>query len=204
MSRRTKLIILGIFLVLLAIPVVYVAISWHPSNSLQFRLKSIVVFPEDKSDPGVRRISLCVVTVENRHSFPMYFYGGEVSAPHAQTVSRDSILGLMFTEDMSGRLGALHSAQGRVLIPAHSEIQVTCLLGSAFRDSIQEDSLFVQYGWQSHTRDLVAEAVYWIWYHGPPQAREIIPEPHRIRETAPLVTRGHVLVPPPAPVPSAP
>ncbi|QIF01957.1 hypothetical protein [Roseimicrobium sp. ORNL1] len=40
MSRRTKLILLGIFLVLLAIPVWHVASNWNSPNPLRFRLVS--------------------------------------------------------------------------------------------------------------------------------------------------------------------
>ncbi|QIF01966.1 hypothetical protein [Roseimicrobium sp. ORNL1] len=37
MSRRTKLIITALFLVLLAIPVVYAVLTWRPQNPLRFR-----------------------------------------------------------------------------------------------------------------------------------------------------------------------
>jgi hypothetical protein len=40
MSRRTKLIITALFLVLLAIPVWHVASNWNPPNPLRFRLVS--------------------------------------------------------------------------------------------------------------------------------------------------------------------
>ena len=38
MSRRTKLIILGIFVVLLGIPIVWGAATWTPSHALSFRV----------------------------------------------------------------------------------------------------------------------------------------------------------------------
>ncbi|QIF01965.1 hypothetical protein [Roseimicrobium sp. ORNL1] len=40
MSRRTKLILLGIFLLLLAIPVWHVGSNWNPPSPLRFRLVS--------------------------------------------------------------------------------------------------------------------------------------------------------------------
>lgn len=38
MPRRTKLLITAIFLVLLGIPVTYIALIWHPPNPLRFRV----------------------------------------------------------------------------------------------------------------------------------------------------------------------
>ncbi|QIF01987.1 hypothetical protein [Roseimicrobium sp. ORNL1] len=37
MSRRTKLLITTLFLVLLAMPMAYVVLAWHPQNPLRFR-----------------------------------------------------------------------------------------------------------------------------------------------------------------------
>jgi hypothetical protein len=203
MSRRTKLIIVVIFLVLLAIPTAYVAISWRPTNPLQFRLKSIVATPESERGSGLADLVI-QVSIKNRSSFPMYFYGAMVSSPHAP-VYRYGSPGSIMTEDLhSSGLGVTRPYRSEVAIPAHGEIEVTGILDPALMDSLQEDYIFVRGAWQSHTRSLAAYTMSWIRDYVPQWARDSIPDLNQIEETAPLETKGHAPSPAPTPVPSAP
>ncbi|MEZ0275526.1 MAG: hypothetical protein ACAH88_11535 [Roseimicrobium sp.] len=63
MSRRTKLIITALFLVLLGIPTVYVVLSWRPRDPIQFRFVEQYVQGDENSVPTYYRIILEAVNV---------------------------------------------------------------------------------------------------------------------------------------------
>jgi hypothetical protein len=70
MSRRTKLIILAIFLALLAMPIWHVASNWNPPNPLRFRLLSKQSLPVKDGRKEVR----LEVEVLNTTTAPRYLY----------------------------------------------------------------------------------------------------------------------------------
>ena len=73
MSRRTKLILLGIFLLLLAIPIWHVGSNWAPANPLRFRLISRERLPalewEKKEEEGYHMEGL-EIEVRNTSTSP--------------------------------------------------------------------------------------------------------------------------------------
>jgi hypothetical protein len=74
MSRRTKFIILGIFLVLLAIPAVYAVLTWQPENPLHFRIVKDQG-PQEAFLPRSGLAQAFVVEVRNASSVPVELFG---------------------------------------------------------------------------------------------------------------------------------
>lgn len=186
MSRRTKLLITAVFLVLLAVPVVYVAISWHPPNPLRFRLQSSVSDSEVMGGPALAGYFIVQVSIENRTPFPMYFKGAAGSAPHGPHVFRDAPSVFIFSEDMRGRLDAPFTGMQQTLIPAYGEIDVTGLLAPELKNSIHEGAILIHGDWQSRTRELATNAAFWIRTHNPHWVPDIFPALPPTEETMPL------------------
>jgi hypothetical protein len=60
MSRRAKLLLTALFLVLLGIPMVYLFLSWEPENPLRFRLleEKVVIDPDGKNCHAIVRMEV--------------------------------------------------------------------------------------------------------------------------------------------------
>jgi hypothetical protein len=76
MSRRTKLILLATFLVLLCIPATYLSFTWRPENPLRVRLISQEM--PAKQDPF--SYSAMEIEVENTSSVPIQLSDSEFRA----------------------------------------------------------------------------------------------------------------------------
>jgi hypothetical protein len=74
MSRRTKLLITALFFVLLAIPAVYVILSWSPHEPWRARLVAV------QDHQGGEKKNL-VVEVENTSSVPLCIYMATLDGP---------------------------------------------------------------------------------------------------------------------------
>jgi hypothetical protein len=71
MSRRTKLLITALFLVLLAIPAAYVAVTWRTPNPLRFH---IVAYHEPSSPEAWPEYGKLDLMVENTSNLPVHFF----------------------------------------------------------------------------------------------------------------------------------
>ncbi|RBP36929.1 hypothetical protein DES53_11570 [Roseimicrobium gellanilyticum] len=78
MPRRTKLTLLGVFLVLLVIPVAYIAMSWSPANPLEFRyIGQGTTSRQMISMPGLEMEQILVpfiIEVRNTRPYPIYLW----------------------------------------------------------------------------------------------------------------------------------
>jgi hypothetical protein len=73
MSRRIKLTITAIFLVLLAIPVTYIALTWHPPNPLRFIILEERV---EKHQPGDVNYHWMRMELQNTSDVTVVFWYG--------------------------------------------------------------------------------------------------------------------------------
>ncbi|MEZ0273923.1 MAG: hypothetical protein ACAH88_03390 [Roseimicrobium sp.] len=178
MSRRAKRIILALFLVLIAIPVLYVIFSWRPADALRFQ--ACGYFPAEGQPAGVAGSRGNVeVLIENTGHFPIRYYMGYVV--------RDA--------DGSGAPGSLlsgteESTVYHVTIPPGKFIRARAKDWDPRGQSdggIRSPGISVRHYWLSSTRaywdDLLA---WWYWKRNPGSLR------------FPAFHEGHApLIPPP-------
>lgn len=186
MSRRTKLLFLAVFLVLLAIPAAYVALTWHPAFPLRFHLESIdEKLVED--DPRYRSLR---IRVENASSIPIQFHGG-------------SLLTNFPTDVFSGPEGFLMPCQysyshnniwwsdESLIIPAHGTLHIRGAIGSKVRTIPQGGEISIQCRWETSTHARAARAVNWIRDSNPQWGTGRLPRIDHHRTTVPLELKGY-------------
>jgi hypothetical protein len=79
MSRRAKRFVIALFLILLAVPVVYLVLSWRPEDSLEFQASAFWPNPppsEEGSTGNKNTQGTIDVLVANKGHFPIRFYYG--------------------------------------------------------------------------------------------------------------------------------
>jgi hypothetical protein len=155
MSRRTKLIIAALFLVLLAIPVGYVILTWSTPDPLRFRMVSY----EDLSDgaSGGYRGKLNLM-VENTSSVPVHIHSAIVQKvdPHSVSASNPFSTWIVDVPD-----------DGVLLIPPHAS-RPCHSLGFFGVDSISAfDHTEVFYIWMTGTRHKAWLTRRWLGDHVP-------------------------------------
>jgi hypothetical protein len=153
MSRRTKVILLAIFVVLLGLPTIYVALTWHPPNPLRFRL--LAVYPDGTLSGGEK---LLRIRIENTSIAPVQFDCAAID-PRS-----DSLTG------GSGSLDPQVQFDGKKLhmlspptIPSAGAIELNAILDGDLVDEAEQGSLSIQYHWRSQL--LLRENDVRDWFH---------------------------------------
>ena len=156
MSRRTKLLITTIFLVLLAIPVVYIVLTWSPPNPLRFSVVDFHGPPQaDVLRMGTPAVSVNLA-VENTSSSPVHLYTAVISKPGSRPDSRD-------LKDASIWLW---NGKAPVIRPGG-----TLYCSMAVREGRYEDvtrgNLEIHYDWISDIRSKMGDACRWLGERAP-------------------------------------
>ena len=185
MSRRTKLLIAALFLVLLGIPAVYAILTWRPENPLRFRLGTLHRSPESLADRQSHRRhgprTRVSVVVENTSAVPIYMLSmwnsddgdeGELRNYRPDT----------FTPVQNAR----KRRQAWLLISAHSSIEPPCTMDAKSIAPAEQGTLSMHYLWYSSTRYRVANACHWLYERSPASLQPIIPFLAMDMDAAPL------------------
>lgn len=195
MSRRFKALLLGTIFLLLAIPAVYIALSWQPEDPIEFRFVEQYV----EESPGSSR-HLIELEAVNRTPWPVDIYeaslvirpssGAEEALPQDMMdtggtygTGRGTVatLGGLSIEEPPPSPGGLphHSFH---LVPAGGKLQCTVHVhSSAGLSQIPADRLVIVYQWQTKTKEQYGHLVGWLsrhlpkwvdWYHIAPSIDE--------------------------------
>ncbi|QIF01970.1 hypothetical protein [Roseimicrobium sp. ORNL1] len=178
MSRRVKLIITALFLVLLAIPTVYVILTWSPPNPLRFRL----VGYEDPSRKGQFRDSGKLnMIVENTSSVPVYV----VWATMKRAGNPDSVA------DPFSQLREVYGPDDSdsMIIPPHTSLPCFCPVLQDEYPASAFENIELFYGWMSANRVKASQARIWLFLRVPEFVRPCIPInwPTHDQDTTPLL-----------------
>jgi hypothetical protein len=166
MSRRTNLIIAAIFLVLLAIPVAYIALTWSPKNPFRVRLISMEM-PEEQ-DPF--KAMTMHMEVENTSSVSIHFgdaafrarrKDGAKSAPIFQRI-------LLYSQDDPDRW--------MYTIAPHSRRRFSAEVTDYDHATVDLDSAEMVYLYESHTKRRIVELLSRALEYGPDWFKEHLPE----------------------------
>jgi hypothetical protein len=78
MSRRAKRFVIALFLILLAVPVIYLVLSWRPKDSLEFQASAFWPTATSEEAPtGSKHAQGTIdVLIANKGNFPIRFYYG--------------------------------------------------------------------------------------------------------------------------------
>ncbi|MEZ0275646.1 MAG: hypothetical protein ACAH88_12140 [Roseimicrobium sp.] len=173
MSRRTKLIITALFLVLLGIPAAYVAITWHPANPLRFHL----VEQKEIERMGVAGDGIFVITVMNTSNVPIRLGLAHLSwRRRSQTEGQDR--GDIFP-DFQERDHENDGHDYLFLPPQSSRI---CTVNVRYDDVTgppsHETGVQATYHWCSSTKGRVLDSCDWLREHTPVILHPVIPKFH--------------------------
>ncbi|QIF01955.1 hypothetical protein [Roseimicrobium sp. ORNL1] len=183
MSRRTKLIILAVFLVLLAIPAAYVALTWSPKDPLRVRLISMDMPGEqDPFKQMTMRMEL-----ENTSTVPI-FVGDVVFRARRKTgVNGDPMFQRIYLFSPDGSSNWFHT-----IAPRSTQLFSADVTGYD-QATVDMDSAEMVYLYESDTEHRINElwsrgierVPYWITKHLPEPlsdsdqaAASIEPPPH--------------------------
>ncbi|RBP36969.1 hypothetical protein DES53_115110 [Roseimicrobium gellanilyticum] len=153
MSRRAKLIILAIFLVLLAIPAAYVALTWSPGNPLRFRLE-----PDTSQKDG----GTFIIAIENTSATTVEFL----------------YLWSSFTGDLSPDSSGFRQMSSPMFasIPPRSTHRTSLRVTRAELDAYAGRH-WVEYMWRSWVNAQAVQAVSWLREHSPASLHSYLPYP---------------------------
>jgi hypothetical protein len=91
MSRRTRIIILLLFLTLGGIPLVYVAPSWSPKDPIRFQ---VVGFKKNLHRTArTEEEGMLEVTLENTSPYPIHIYNASLFRDEDRSSARDRFFG---------------------------------------------------------------------------------------------------------------
>jgi hypothetical protein len=76
MSRRAKRFTIALFLILLTVPVLYLAFSWRPADPLEFQASAYWPNPDETAAENTNSQGTIDVLVVNKSHFPIRFYNG--------------------------------------------------------------------------------------------------------------------------------
>ena len=151
MSRRTKLLITTIFLVLLAIPAVYLVLTWSPERPLRFRLVDLPP-PLPIQDSALQYLDC---EVENTSAVPIFLY---VTLVESRFGPPSDLIGRLLPSDPYGR-----GDTGPTEIPARSTVRfqsaVPHQLGipASWRDRVH-----IRHTWQSRSEHQASRVIRWV------------------------------------------
>ncbi|MEZ0277254.1 MAG: hypothetical protein ACAH88_20245 [Roseimicrobium sp.] len=169
MSRRTKLIILAIFLVLLAIPAAYVICTWHPENPLRFHpVEQVEIEPL-----GVAKDRVFAVSVENTSHAPVRLVLAFPSWRSRIHEGRED-LGVIRP---SYQEHDFRSDKEYLLIPPRTSRRCTVRVQLEDVTSFPstETGMQTSYYWYSDTRGHLVDACDWLREHAPRALHSVIP-----------------------------
>lgn len=182
MSRRTKLVIAAIFLLLLAIPVAYVALTWRTPNPLRFQ---VIRYHDPLKAEALGKIEL---RVENTSDLPVHLFPG-----------------FKFWKTLGGlpdggiypeRPGfILIAPRGTASFPANVEYHTLDLPSSG-------EVYQMGYSWHSGTAHKVDEVRVWLLTHLPKPLSAMVPHVFLVNDLASFELPAPE--PAPAPAPSVP
>lgn len=169
MSRRTKLLIIGLFLVPLGIIVAHGILTWRPENPLRFRVVTIqgapARFAEYTTQLGVH--------VENSSSATIYLKSAHI-------LSRDGSdwgKGHHGFSEWAGEGVRVGEELEFISIPPHSSIRANLFVTEDRMEDAKAGRLSVRYFWISSTRDTMASACLWLYGHCPERFQSSLPTP---------------------------
>ncbi|RBP36991.1 hypothetical protein DES53_115132 [Roseimicrobium gellanilyticum] len=156
MSRRTKLIILGLFLVLLAIPAIYVALTWRISRPVHFRLMHL--YPEEHQDEfGFRMVRM---RVENTNSMPIHVYFVRLEftgdTPELTMIPPGTI------DPRHQKEAGTHAEAGAFILPPGRAILATASLQANLVKEAKQGRLSANYYALSQTQKQVSSVFNWL------------------------------------------
>ncbi|QIF01978.1 hypothetical protein [Roseimicrobium sp. ORNL1] len=157
MSRRAKLLLTGIFLLLLAIPATYVALTWRVADPLRFRYVGIGEvhmvdnpFAPDAGAPKQRWVWI-FIEVQNTTKLPIYFMGGQLRAERDRASPKPSASIIWEAEP----------------IPRHGTIRLGALVEDEAVQRLGHEAFEISYESLSGTQMKACELVLWVegWLH---------------------------------------
>ena len=215
MSRRTKLIILALFLALLSIPGIYIALSWNPPNPFEFSYVGRGAPVMHNFDPRYGEEVLCVpflFEVRNTRPYPIHLWEmriiGDIVPLPASPGSSTGSLGISPTKDLHIGLyrvialstsgsGSLFVERSIPPIRAYGTMRVEILVPTHLLPQIDPASLHVEYESISATKKQGQQICFWlnkvVWHLFAYDIR-VIPQP--TRHTAPLQDAARLHTPP--------
>ncbi|QIF01988.1 hypothetical protein [Roseimicrobium sp. ORNL1] len=168
MSRRTKLLITALFLVLLGILAVYLFQSWKPENPLRFQVVSVT-----SPTPATGRQYhpyLLEFTVTNTSRVPMTLHFARPAFPHP-TGKPDYLLD--HTSDFK--------------IPAGRTVRFKQPVTGHFQQGVlAREPIPVEYYCSSASQRYVADALVRLYFECPEKYRKLIPRTEMTRWETPL------------------
>jgi hypothetical protein len=149
MSRRTKLLITALFLVLLGIPTVYVALTWHAAEPFRFRYLGrgeVVMHPEDPfgDGPNVPMVPI-FIEVQNTRSHPVYLGTGELALERGR-----------------GYMPRIGLGWVEAPIPGHGTLRHEILVTPEAAQRVESEALEVTYEWATRTKVKAYECIWWL------------------------------------------
>lgn len=169
MSRRTKLWIAAVFVLLMSGPIIYLSLAWSPENPLRFR----VVDPQAASQDAV-------FEVENTTSFPMVLRGAELGRQDLRTMNLGDVR--TRTQDPS-----LLNADGTSIeLKGGQRIRVVANMSEAWHRDATEHGAKVEYYWCSAAEYWVTMRLEKVSIFVPERIWGFIPQPKLSRDTIPL------------------
>ncbi|RBP36977.1 hypothetical protein DES53_115118 [Roseimicrobium gellanilyticum] len=169
MSPRLRVLVFVVFLILLAIPVVYVAVTWSPENPLRFR----AVLVEGSTAPvGWRNLE---IYVENVSPAPIHLLEYTVGTSYTYSIP----LGYK----PRGPFDSTHS-QAR-FIPAGGEVRTWHFIREA--DLKEENGRYwMQYACYTSTKMRGLKVLGWVHAHSPQWLRGYFPTQHLYYDSVPM------------------
>lgn len=154
MSRRTKLIITALFLVLLGIPSIYIPITWRPETPLRIHLVDIHEQNEIKEGQPHRSVE---IEVENTSMVPIHL--GSITI-HRETGTEHPDLPIGVVELASASTYPTRDIDGHPIIPAHGRWRGKVLVPQYWLSELSDKETFLQISWMSRTRYRIMD-IYW-------------------------------------------
>ncbi|RBP36946.1 hypothetical protein DES53_11587 [Roseimicrobium gellanilyticum] len=155
MSRRIKFLILALFLVLLAIPLVHLFLTWSPANPLRFQVLSQRNLPEQPGSLVHRELHIEVRNTSStaiRLAYAVFF--------HHRELTRSPYGRLELQPETAERSMASAELPEEILIPAGGVWRERALVSWHKTETADPSDLVVGYGYMSSTRYLLVD---WYW-----------------------------------------
>jgi hypothetical protein len=176
MSRRTKLLITALFLVLMSIPVIHLTRTWQPENPLRFHVVGERI---GEVPPYREKIRVLTLEIENTSAASVVLGYGYVEPAEAQ--ERPRILGM---------LGALVEARGAYDLPMTIGPHKGILCELMFEEGVPHDTplenVVLDYSWRSTTLKRAQEISAWLHGKLPQNIAQHLPIPETSMDTQPL------------------
>jgi hypothetical protein len=165
MSRRTKLLITALFLVLLAIPAVYVIATWSVEHPLRFRC--ISALPEEmvqrSSSLPPQPMVPFIFEVRNTKSYPVHFHGVSVRAynPKSPMPGKYDPMDYRMRDVRDKSIWAAPMVYLGV-IPAHGTTCFEILVSPDRAAKFESGEIKLAYHWASRPRKLAWDVHNWV------------------------------------------